>query len=221
MLSAPMFFTPPRSKWRILEFCQIVCLGLLQPLDQSAQTNAVLQPSAIAIFIDWHIRATGSSNEFACFFIADKSSKFIAQILKLFHLRFEFRHFFRCPCKFFCAPCDQFLQVRLKYFIRQIDLLFLAGWVYLSLLRAKIASYYLKSGNTVECNNCKALINKSFVVEAMFKQSERGLDYDFRHAQLRGGLPCFDVFTAYPFEHIFQVRKRGKKIVVVLLSLSY
>ena len=28
-LSAPVLFTPPRSKWRILEFCQIVCLGLL------------------------------------------------------------------------------------------------------------------------------------------------------------------------------------------------
>ena len=35
-LSAPVLFTPPRSKWRIPEFYQIVYLGFLQPLDHSA-----------------------------------------------------------------------------------------------------------------------------------------------------------------------------------------
>ena len=36
---------------------------------------------------------------------------------------------------------------------------------------------------------------------------------------IAAGLPCFDVLTAYPFEHIFQVGKGDKDSTVVLPSL--
>lgn len=53
---------------------------------------------------------------------------------------------------------------------------------------------------------------KLAVVEMMVKKVEHGLGigYDFRYAQHCCGLPCFDVLTAYPFEHIFQVGKGDK-----------
>ena len=111
LLSAPVFFTPPRSKWYILEFCQIVCLGLLQPLAQSAQTYTVLQPGAITVFVNWHICATGSSNQFASAFLTNKRGQFTAQVLKSLHLLLKFRQLFRFPCQFFCTARDQFFQI--------------------------------------------------------------------------------------------------------------
>ena len=50
---------------------------------------------------------------------------------------------------------------------------------------------------------------KLAVVEVMVEKVEHGLGlgYDFRYAQHCCGLPCFDVVTSYPFEHIFQVGK--------------
>lgn len=36
---------------------------------------------------------------------------------------------------------------------------------------------------------------------------------------IAAGLPCFDMLTAYPFEHIFQVGKGDKDSTVVLPSL--
>lgn len=53
---------------------------------------------------------------------------------------------------------------------------------------------------------------KLAVVEMMVKKVEHGLGlgYDFRYAQHCCGLPCFDVLTGYPFEHIFQVGKGDK-----------
>ena len=56
---------------------------------------------------------------------------------------------------------------------------------------------------------------KLVIVEVMVEKVEHGLGlgYDFRYAQHCCGLPCFGVVTAYPFEHIFQVRKRDKKSV--------
>ena len=111
LLSAPVFFTPPRSKWYILEFCQIVCLGLLQPLAQSAQTYTVLQPGAITVFVNWHICATGSSNQFASAFLTNKRGQFTAQVLKSLHLFLKFRQLFRFPCQFFCTARDQFFQI--------------------------------------------------------------------------------------------------------------
>lgn len=53
---------------------------------------------------------------------------------------------------------------------------------------------------------------KLAVVEVMVEKVEHGLGlgYDFRYAQHCCGLPRFDVVTAYPFEHIFQVGKGDK-----------
>ena len=53
---------------------------------------------------------------------------------------------------------------------------------------------------------------KLAVIEMMVEKVEHGLGlgYDFRYAQHCCGLPCFDVVTAYPFEHIFQVDKGDK-----------
>lgn len=54
---------------------------------------------------------------------------------------------------------------------------------------------------------------KLVIIEVMVEKVEHGLGlgYDFRYAQHCCGLPCFDVVTAYPFEHIFQDRKRDKE----------
>jgi len=117
LLPAPVFLTPPRSKWRILELCQIVCLGLLQPLDHSSQTYAVLRPSAIAVFANRYIRATDSGNGFKRFLLANKRSKFIAQVLKVFYLLLKLWQLFSFPCQLFCAASDQFLQIGLKFLI--------------------------------------------------------------------------------------------------------
>lgn len=53
---------------------------------------------------------------------------------------------------------------------------------------------------------------KLAAIEMMVENVEHslGLGYDFRYAQHCCGLPCFDVLTAYPFEHIFQVGKGDK-----------
>ena len=53
---------------------------------------------------------------------------------------------------------------------------------------------------------------KLVIIEVMVEKVEHGLGlgYDFRYAQHCCGLPCFDVVTAYPFEHIFQVGKGDK-----------
>ena len=53
---------------------------------------------------------------------------------------------------------------------------------------------------------------KLVIIEVMVEKVEHGLGlgYDFRYAQHCCGLPCFDVLTAYPFEHIFQVGKGDK-----------
>ena len=53
---------------------------------------------------------------------------------------------------------------------------------------------------------------KLVIIEVMVEKVEHGLGlgYDFRYAQHCCGLPCFDVVTAYPFEHIFQVDKGDK-----------
>ena len=53
---------------------------------------------------------------------------------------------------------------------------------------------------------------KLVIIEVMVEKVEHGLGlgYDFRYAQHCCGLPCFDVVTAYPFEHIFQVAKIDK-----------
>lgn len=55
---------------------------------------------------------------------------------------------------------------------------------------------------------------KLAVVEVMVEKVEHGLGlgYDLGNTQHCCGLPCFDVVTAYPFEHIFQVRKRDKAL---------
>ena len=59
---------------------------------------------------------------------------------------------------------------------------------------------------------------KFAVVEVMVEKVEHGLGlgYDFRYAQHCCGLPCFDVVTAYPFEHIFQVDKGDKNKLLQL-----
>ena len=59
---------------------------------------------------------------------------------------------------------------------------------------------------------------KLAVVEMMVEKVEHGLGlgYDFRYAQHCCGLPCFDVLTAYPFEHIFQVGKGDKEKLLQL-----
>lgn len=49
MLSAPVLFTPPRSKWRILEFCQVVRSRLLQPAEYSSQTYAIFHAGTTAV----------------------------------------------------------------------------------------------------------------------------------------------------------------------------
>ena len=53
---------------------------------------------------------------------------------------------------------------------------------------------------------------KLVIIEVMVEKVEHGLGlgYDFRYAQHCCGLPCFDVVTTYPFEHIFQVGKGDK-----------
>lgn len=53
---------------------------------------------------------------------------------------------------------------------------------------------------------------KRVIIEVMVEKVEHGLGlgYDFRYAQHCCGLPRFDVVTAYPFEHIFQVGKGDK-----------
>ena len=53
---------------------------------------------------------------------------------------------------------------------------------------------------------------KLVIIEVMVEKVEHGLGlgYDFRYAQHCCGLPRFDVVTAYPFEHIFQVGKGDK-----------
>ena len=63
---------------------------------------------------------------------------------------------------------------------------------------------------------------KLAVVEVMVEKVEHGLGlgYDFRYAQHCCGLPCFDVVTAYPFEHIFQVRKRDENIPRKLITAA-
>ena len=63
---------------------------------------------------------------------------------------------------------------------------------------------------------------KLVIIEVMVEKVEHGLGlgYDFRYAQHCCGLPRFDVVTAYPFEHIFQVRKGDKSVRVVLSYTS-
>lgn len=53
---------------------------------------------------------------------------------------------------------------------------------------------------------------KLVIIQAIVEKVEHGLGlgYDFRYAQHCCGLPCFDVVTAYSFEHIFQVDKGDK-----------
>ena len=63
---------------------------------------------------------------------------------------------------------------------------------------------------------------KLAVVEVMVEKVEHGLGlgYDFRYAQHCCGLPRFDVVTAYPFEHIFQVRKGDENIPRKLITAA-
>ena len=42
LLSAPAFFTPPRSKWRILEFCQIFSFSKHADITSSPSTRAAI-----------------------------------------------------------------------------------------------------------------------------------------------------------------------------------
>ena len=63
---------------------------------------------------------------------------------------------------------------------------------------------------------------KLVIIEVMVEKVEHGLGlgYDFRYAQHCCGLPCFDVVTAYPFEHIFQVDKGDKNIPRKLITAA-
>ena len=64
--------------------------------------------------------------------------------------------------------------------------------------------------------------SKFAVVEVMVEKVEHGLGlgYDFRYAQHCCGLPRFDVVTAYPFEHVFQVGKGDKEITSELVTAA-
>ena len=89
-------------------------------------------------------------------------------------------------------------------------------------MNGKIASYYFTADKTVECRKCKSQIGRLTAIEVMVEKVEHGLGlgYDFRYAQHCCGLPRFDVVTAYPFEHIFQVGKGDKEITSELVTAA-